>query len=51
MKDLEYKPKGYRLNDKTIENLAELKKELGLSYNLLFAKLINNYKKYEVSNK
>lgn len=45
MKDTNYKPKCYRLADKTIKNLAEISHKEKLSYNLLFSKFINNYNK------
>lgn len=43
MKDKHYKVKGYRLNNKTIKDLHQLKTISGLSYNLFFQKLIENY--------
>ena len=36
-----YQIKGYRLATKTVKNLAEIKKETGLSYNMLFTNFIN----------
>ena len=36
-----YQIKGFRLNKKTIESLGKLKKDKGLSYNLLFTYLLN----------
>lgn len=48
MKDLNYKPKAYRLSKETIDNLKEISHKEKLSYNLLFVKFINNYnKKYD----
>lgn len=38
-----YKIKGYRLADETINNLAKIKKETGISYNLLFAGFVNSF--------
>jgi len=38
-----YTNKGYRLSTKTIDNLAKIKEESGLSYNMLFTSFINNY--------
>ena len=45
MKDINYKPKCYRLANKTIKNLAEISFKEKLSYNLLFTRFINNYNK------
>lgn len=43
MRDKEYKLKSYRLDDKTIEKLEDLKLAENLSYNLLFKRLIEKY--------
>ena len=40
-----YPIKTYRLNTKTIKNLEKIKKELGVSYNMLFTRFINKYNK------
>lgn len=46
-----YKPKSYRLNEETINNLAEIAEAEGISYNMLFVRFIRIYKnkkkKYE----
>lgn len=40
MKTIHYKTKGFRLDDKVIQTLEVLKRERGLSYNLLFKDLL-----------
>jgi len=38
-----YRPKTYRLSDKTIDNLAKLADEEKLTFNMLLSKLIKRY--------
>lgn len=45
MKTIHYKTKGFRLDDKVIHTLEVLKREKGLSYNLLFKDLLLRYQK------
>jgi hypothetical protein len=45
MKTIHYKTKGFRLDDKVIQTLEVLKRERGLSYNLLFKDLLLRYQK------
>ena len=45
MRELEYKPKSFRLNEKTYNTIKEIAKKDKLSYNLLFIEMINLYKK------
>lgn len=44
MRDKQYKSKGFRLNDKTIIDLQNLRQETNQSYNLLFKDMIKFYK-------
>jgi len=45
MRNLHYKPFGYRLNEKTINEIREIKIAANKSYNLVFVELIKLYKK------
>lgn len=45
MRNKHYKAFGFRLSDKTVINLKNLRRKTDLSYNLLFVDLIKNYKK------
>jgi len=47
MRNLHYKLFSYRLNPKTVKQLKKIKKEKGLTYNLLFVDLLKNYKKHK----
>ena len=47
MRNLHYKAYGFRLNEKTVQELKTIKQLLDTSYNLTFKELIKNYKKYE----
>lgn len=47
MRDLHYKVHSFRLNEKTVEELKNIKVLLDTSYNLTFRELIQKYKKYE----
>lgn len=44
MRNKHYKTFGFRLSDKTVINLKNLRRKTDLSYNLLFVNLISNYK-------
>ncbi len=43
-KNIDYPLKSYRLSEETIKNLEKIKKEKGISYNMLFVKLLNKWK-------
>jgi len=45
MRNINYKIFSYRLNDKTVSELKQIKQIADKSYNLLFVDLIKNYKK------
>lgn len=45
MRNINYKIFSYRLNDKTVSELKQIKQIANKSYNLLFVDLIKNYKK------
>lgn len=47
MRDLHYKVHSFRLNEKTVKELKNIKVLLDTSYNLAFRELIQKYKKYE----
>lgn len=47
MRDLHYKVHSFRLNEKTVKELKNIKVLLDTSYNLTFRELIQKYKKYE----
>lgn len=46
MRNQHYKAFGFRLSDKTVSNIQDLRHKTNLSYNLLFAELIKNYKQH-----
>ena len=50
MKTIHYKTKGYRLDNKVVQTLEVLKRESGLSYNLLFKSLLAYYQKKKELN-
>lgn len=50
MRNLHYKIKSYRLNDKTIENIEQISHQLDMSYNLTFVELIKLFKKRKIKN-
>lgn len=45
MRNLHYKVFSYRLNDKTAENIKELKHHSEVSYNMLFSDFIKSYRR------
>lgn len=44
--DIKYKPKSFRLNEKTLERLENLKIKSGKSWNILFKNLLDLEKQY-----
>ena len=50
-KAIRYPVKSYRLNPKTIEQINRIKRNSGLSYNLVMLKLINTYMDWAIKNK
>jgi predicted DNA-binding protein len=52
MRNLHYKPRSFRLNEKTVENLKKIRRETGLSYNQIITEMIRSYfKKLEKRRK
>jgi hypothetical protein len=50
MKTIHYKTKGFRLDNKVVQTLEVLKRESGLSYNLLFRNLLACYQQEKEIN-
>lgn len=45
MRNIHYNLKSFRLSKKTIDNLKRIKKETGLTYNLIISEMIKIYLK------